>query len=264
MRFKVFAALSVTATVTAVIAFVSAVSADPSDHGRIDYVALGDSHAAGTGAGGYRLESGNCLRSQEAYAEQIAIDNRASFTSAACSGATTADIASQAAALNDGTDLVTVQIGGNDAGFSTLLGACISGTDADCDVALTSATAFMHGQLGAQLDGAYDLIRSKAANAHVVVVGYPRLFELGACPAEMSEHKRSRLNAAADTLAAITVNRATAAGFTFADTRDAFAGRGVCGGESFIHGLRNPFFESYHPTADGHRAAYYPAVRAVL
>lgn len=262
MRNSVRATLAAVAATLSALAFVPAAAADQSWR---DYVALGDSHPAGIGAGGYVQDSRGCLRSEKmTYAHHIASERQGTLINAACSGATTEEIAPQMAFLNGGTDLVTVQVGGNDAGFSSVLGTCKTRGDADCDAALGAAVAFVRNELGPRLDGTYQEVRAKAPNARVVVVGYPRLFELGSCANEMSEHKRSGLNAAVDQLTEVTANRAAAAGFTFVDTRGVFAGHGVCGAQPWVHGLRDQLVESYHPTADGGRLGYYPAVRAVL
>ncbi|HVK45990.1 MAG TPA: GDSL-type esterase/lipase family protein, partial [Micropruina sp.] len=77
-----------------------------------DYVALGDSFAAGYGAG---IPSGACGRSSFGYPSLIAKIGHLDLTLAACSGATMADVArTQLSALTDGTDFVTIQVGGND------------------------------------------------------------------------------------------------------------------------------------------------------
>jgi lysophospholipase L1-like esterase len=94
-----------------------------------DYVALGDSYSAGTGTNDYDLNA-SCQRSSLSYpALWAAQQGTASFTFAACSGATTSDVrGSQLAGLDAGTDLVTITIGGNDAGFVATVLACRLGT----------------------------------------------------------------------------------------------------------------------------------------
>ena len=85
----------------------------------VRYVALGDSYSSGVGAGNYYSSSGSCKRSASAYPVRWADSNSpASFTSVACSGATTSDVLSgQVSALSARTTLVSITIGGNDAGF---------------------------------------------------------------------------------------------------------------------------------------------------
>ena len=71
------------------------------------YVALGDSYAAGQGAGPYLAD---CYRSENTYSE-LAADEKAIklVTNAACSGGTTQDVvSSQLKKLNKSTELVTI------------------------------------------------------------------------------------------------------------------------------------------------------------
>ena len=76
------------------------------------YIALGDSYAAGQGAGPY-LDA--CYRSQNTYSE-LAADAKAIklVTNAACSGRTTQEVVNtQLRQLNKTTGLVTITAGGN-------------------------------------------------------------------------------------------------------------------------------------------------------
>jgi len=232
----------------------------------VDYVALGDSYASGTGIGQYYSDSGSCKRSPQAYAALWASSHAvSSFTFVACSGATTQDVQNnQLSALNSGTDFVTISIGGNDVGFAEVVTTCQLGTDSLCDQAVSVAESVARNQLPGRLDAVYAQIRQRAPQAQVVVLGYPGLFEMGSCGITgMSETKRQRLNAAADVLASVISSRAQAAGFTYVDTRSAFVGHRVCASDPWINGLSWPVDESYHPNAKGHANAYLPALNAV-
>lgn len=226
----------------------------------LDYVALGDSYASGTGTRNYDPASGDCLRSPVAY-PQLWVNSHAtsSFTFAACSGATTDDVlAGQLGGLNAGTDLVTISIGGNDAGFVDVLTACHFNF---CDGQIDDAQAYIRDQLPARLDVTYGAIRGAAPNADVVVLGYPQLFQADrSCAPFLSEGNKTRLNQTADLLSDVTAGRAGAAGFAYADTRDEFAGHGVCSGSEWVNGLSNPIVESYHPNPAGHSAGYLPVL----
>lgn len=83
------------------------------------YVALGDSYSSGVGAGSYLSSSGDCKRSTKAYPYLwAAAHSPSSFAFTACSGARTGDVlASQLTPLNAATALVSISIGGNDAGL---------------------------------------------------------------------------------------------------------------------------------------------------
>jgi lysophospholipase L1-like esterase len=231
----------------------------------LHYVALGDSYASGTGTRSYYPESGNCLRSPFAYPVLWAQAHPGTtFVFDACSGATTEDlVAGQLGHLSAGTDLVTVSIGGNDAGFGQVMTTCQVGGPAACDRAITVAQNYLSIQLPRRLDAAYGAIRDRASSADVVVLGYPQLFETGPCNNTIDAGHRSRLDAVADQLDAVTADRAAAAGFTFADTRSAFTEHRVCAPDEWINGPAWPVRESYHPDREGHARALLPVLQAV-
>jgi lysophospholipase L1-like esterase len=231
----------------------------------VHYVALGDSYAAGVGAGGYDATSRGCERSVNAYPELWAkAHDVASYSSQACTGASTVDvIETQLDALSAATTLVTITVGGNDIGFTEVLTGCVLGGDSTCANKVAGAEAAMRNQLPAALDRTFQTISQRAPSAKVVVVGYPKLFEPGPCPGGFSQAKRDVLNRGADTLAATIADRAAVAHVTFADARPAFAGHGVCSADSWIHGLLFPCDGSYHPTATGHSRGYLPLLNSV-
>jgi lysophospholipase L1-like esterase len=229
----------------------------------VHYVALGDSYSSGVGAGPYDLSG--CLRSQKSYAPLWAAANSvASFRFPACAGAVTDDVLNQQlGSLSGTTTLVTITIGGNDAGFVDVITSCRFGSTASCTDAVNGAKNFATGTLPGRLDRTYAAIRDRAPAARLVVLGYPRLFETGSCGAlAMSSQKRTLLNEAADVLATVTADRAAAAGATFADTRPHFAGHGVCGAQPWIRDISG-VIEAYHPNAAGYRDGYLPALAAV-
>lgn len=229
----------------------------------INYVALGDSYSSGVGAGSYDLST--CLRSSKSYAPLWAAQHAVtSFKFPACGGAVTADVLnSQVNALSTSTTLVTITIGGNDTGFSSILENCRFGSESDCTNRVNEAKTFATTVLPGRLDATYAAIRNRAPNARLIVLGYPRLFETGWCGwFAMSSSKRTILNQAADVLATVTAQRAAAAGATFADTRPYFAGHGVCASSPWIKDVSG-LIEAYHPNADGYRYGYLPALNAV-
>jgi len=158
------------------------------------WAALGDSFASGEGStqsGGW---SDACHRSSTAYADQAADQLRRDgdqvrLTMAACTGATTAALTSsfkgqppQIDAVGPGTNLVTVTMGGNDAGFVELVAGCILSTrncpPGDWSQRLTALDASLASMVEAILDDG-DLV----AGARIVLVGYPQLLpEDRPCP----------------------------------------------------------------------------------
>jgi lysophospholipase L1-like esterase len=231
------------------------------------YVAMGDSYSSGVGAGGYDPASGSCSRSPRSYTSLWAGSHPvATFTSVACSGATTTDVLNnQLGPLSAATTMVTITIGGNDAGFVSVVTTCLLGTDGACNFAVDSARSYATGVLPGKLDSTYRAIRGRAPNARVLVLGYPRLFELtSSCGLfGMDLTKRRALDSAADTLAGVLAARAGAAGFTFIDVRNAFAGHGICAGQAWINSTTWPITDSYHPTGNGYRYGYLVALDAV-
>lgn len=222
------------------------------------YVALGDSYAAGLGTRTYYDASGTCYRSPKAYPVAEASALGATLRFKACSGADVADVRSaQLGPLGSTTTQVTVQVGGNDAGFSSVITTCAQPRwAADCDAAVDKAQSFIADKLGDRLDGLYGDIATKAPNAAVVVVGYPRLFDGDDCNAGtwFSDREMTRLNRTADLLNAKIGSRAAAAGFGFVDPTTAFLGHAVCDDVEWVNGLSKPVRESYHPNVRGQRA----------
>lgn len=231
----------------------------------VDYAALGDSYSAGVGTSG---SSGDCGRSPQGY-PQLWVNTHAvsSFAFAACSGATTDDVlANQLTALNANTDLVSITIGGNDTGFADTLTTCQLGSDSSCQSAVDDARTQATSTLPGKLDTTYAAIRAHAPNARVVVLGYPRLFELtSSCGFfGIDQFKRTILNQGADDLEAVISARAAAAGFSFVDTRGIFTGHGVCGSSPWLNGFELfSISSSYHPNATGYSSGYLPSLDSV-
>jgi lysophospholipase L1-like esterase len=233
------------------------------------YVALGDSFSSGTGTRTY-FDS-NCQRSVYAYPSLV--DTQRANTDlvfAACSGARTGDVlASQVSSLTTGTRWVTITIGGNDAGFSSVITECAQPSwSSDCNASIDRAQAYIRNTLPGRLDQVYSSIKSRSPSATVIVLSYPRLFMGEDCNAGtwFSATEMTRLNATADLLRDKTRERVTAAGanFRFKDAIPGFVGHAVCSSTEWVNGLSNPIGESYHPNRTGHSAGYAPLVRSVM
>jgi lysophospholipase L1-like esterase len=251
------------AAVNAATVNAAAVTAAVVNAAAVNYVALGDSYSSGLGAGDYLSSSGSCDRSADAYPEQWAAANSpATFTSAACSGATTADVlSSQVSALSASTTLVSITIGGNDAGFSSVMETCALSLSSTCLNAVAAAEAFVADQLPARLDQTLQTIRADAPSATVIVLGYPDLYDLsnsGTCIG-LSTKDRTALNQGADDLDGALQAAAQANNDTFADVRSQFAGHEICDSGSWLHSVDIFAISScYHPTAAGQELGYLP------
>ncbi|MFD7134465.1 SGNH/GDSL hydrolase family protein [Streptomyces sp. NPDC059894] len=227
------------------------------------YVALGDSYSSGVGAGSYDSSSGDCKRSTKAFPYLWnAAHAPSSFAFTACSGARTGDVLSgQLSPLNSATGLVSLTVGGNDAGFADVMTTCVTSSDSTCVSRINTARAYIDSTLPGQLDSVYSAIRSKAPNARVVVIGYPRFYKLGTTCLGLSETKRSAVNAASDHLNTAIAQRAAAHGFVFGDVRTTFSGHEICSGSSWLHSVNwLDIGESYHPTASGQSGGYLPVL----
>jgi lysophospholipase L1-like esterase len=237
------------------------------------YVALGDSYSSGTGTRTYY--DSNCQRSVYAYPYLLHNAHPSwTFVQAACSGAKTGDILNtQASSLTSDTNWVSYTIGGNDAGFSSVITTCAYPSWAsDCDGAINNAQNYINNTLPGRLDLVNNAIKSRSPSAKVVVLDYPRLFNGEDCNAGtwFSPSEETRLNQTADLLRDKLSQAASRAGanFVFRDVIPPFIGHAVCdggGGSSteWINGLSNPVGESYHPKITGHSNGYYPVLHAV-
>ncbi|MFI8888596.1 SGNH/GDSL hydrolase family protein [Streptomyces sp. NPDC053813] len=229
------------------------------------YVALGDSYSSGVGAGSYLSDSGDCRRSTNAYPYLWAAANSpSSFAFVACSGATTSSVAgTQLGALNSSTGLVSVTAGGNDVGFADVMQDCVLSGEATCLSSVGAAVSQIENSLPSGLSSLYGSIRSRAPQAHVVVLGYPRFYQLsGSCIAGLSEKERSAINNASDVLNGVIAKQAADAGFTFSSVVDEFTGHELCSGDPWLHSVSLPIYNSYHPKAAGQSGGYLPAFRS--
>jgi lysophospholipase L1-like esterase len=257
--------------VTVVIALagfvtVGALPAAATDSRTVQYVALGDSYAAGTAVGSFP----NCPHSPIGYPALLDSEERIHLrANEACSGATTDEVAdSQLSALNRGTRLVTLTVGGADLELSAVLTACTTGTQFDCLAAIDAASGGLK-QLRIDLTNLYVEVADAAPRARIVVTGYPHLFE-PVNPLFMA------INDAIDQLNATIAAAVLAADppgdgdkIFYVDVVGAFEGHGIgcqCT-DPFIHNLvdenNQPDPEAFHPTADGYRA-YADAISVVL
>lgn len=232
------------------------------------YVALGDSYSSGTGTRTYINDGTSCQRSVYAYPSLVASSQGLTLNFRACSGATVTDVTNtQLSALSSSTTKVSISVGGNDAGFADVLTECaLPGWMSDCNGAIDGAQSVINNVLPGRLSTLYAAIRTKAPNARVVVVGYPRIFMGEDCNALtwFSPAEESRLNQTADLLNSRIASAAAAKGFAFSNPTSRFVGHAVCDDVEWINGLSNPVGESYHPNVAGHRDGYAPLVGTAI
>lgn len=263
------AVASPAALVLAAVALVaSLLTAAPAQAATPAYVALGDSYSSGTGTGSYINDGTSCQRSVYAYPSLIATARGYALNFRACSGATVADVTNtQLGALSASTNVVTISVGGNDAGFADVLTECaLPSWLSNCYGAISSAQSFINNTLPARLGTLYAAIRAAAPNAQVTVVGYPRLFNGRDCSwlTWFSSGEMSALNATADLLNSRMSAAAGAAGFSYANPTGIFIGHAVCDRQEWINNLSWSISESFHPKRVGHSSGYYPTVNPLV
>ena len=249
------AVIAIPATVVSAFA---ATSADAASGAR--YVALGDSYSSGEGAGSY--SGGSCDRSAYAYPQQWANANGpASFAFVACSGATTSDVlSSQVSSLSTSTTLVSITIGGNDVGFSSVMETCVLESTSSCESAVAAAEAKIANPLPGELDSTLQTIRKDAPSARILVLDYPELYDLSKSSSciGLSTADRTALDQGADQLDSAISAAAARNGDTFLDVRSQFSGHEICDSSSWLNSVTWPIGESYHPTANGQELGYLP------
>ena len=255
---RVFA-IGATALTTAFAAALVGITIPANAATAVHYVALGDSYSSGVGAGS---TSGSCGQSPNAYpALWEKANSPASFTFAACSGATTGDvISSQLSSLNSSTTLVSITIGGNDVGFTSIMETCVLGSTSSCESAVSAAESYANNTLPGQLNTVLSDIHAHAPSAKVIVLDYPVFYDtsVSVCVG-LSSADHTAIDAGINDLDGVIKSAAAGNNATFADVRSQFSGHELCDGSGWLHSLNIlDISESYHPTATGQGSGYLP------
>jgi lysophospholipase L1-like esterase len=232
----------------------------------VEYVALGDSYAAGWGAPPADPED-PCQRSAQGYPTLLddAQKRIELEVNAACKGAKTADVINtQLSALNSDTRLVTLTVGGNDLNVADVAATCTTPgvTAAQCIADIQNAVTPAKLQaLDDALTDLYAKVAARAPDARIVVTGYPYLAD----PAPGSPIITA-LNAATDQLnatikQAVTVTQNADVNIRYVDVTAEFAGHGIFSPNPFIN---PPGTEAaFHPNALGY-SVYATAIADAL
>jgi lysophospholipase L1-like esterase len=166
------------------------------------------------------------------------------------------------------TKLITFTVGGNNALFPEVMSYCAvrflpnSCKDfygAAVDEAISNLSKPSAQRIHDNLPDLYSAIKEKAPSAHVVVLGYPRLFPIASSkkcniaagiafgPADMDWINRelTKLNA-------VIHDAALKSGFQFADVSDAFQGHELCTRNPYVNGIMLlDQQQSFHPNRSG-------------
>ncbi|GAB08217.1 putative esterase [Gordonia araii NBRC 100433] len=237
-----------------------------------EYVALGDSAAAGPLIEPQDRSSPGCLRAERNYPAVIAQRVGARLRDATCSSARSENVYAtpqrtvagvvpvQASALSARTRLVTLTIGLNDVGMFPIALSC-----ADIPGSAPCSQRYRRGgpdDLGVRINAAgakwgrtLDAIRRHAPNAKVVVVGYGTYIRKGGCAAQPirpadADFFRSVVAKANRVMAAQAQRR----GMQFVDIGPMSEGHDMCAapGRQYFYGtVPSEFGVPLHPTPLG-------------
>ncbi|WP_033320114.1 SGNH/GDSL hydrolase family protein [Streptomyces yerevanensis] len=265
------------------------------------YVALGDSYTAGPKIPGQHAKPAGCDRSDRNYPALVAAElglAAAEFRDMSCSGATMADLfapqstdhgtnPAQLSALSTSTRLVTLGIGGNDIGFSSLITSCVTSgvlyqlenrigdaaaNEATCRERHSSAGSdeaeVKIKAAGGRLSDVLGDIKRRAPEARTYVVGYPAILPdkgadceraMGLAPGDVGflRQKEQQLNA-------MLRDAAEAAGAVYVDTYAPSAGHYACAdpGERWVEPLMpSAPAAPVHPNERGERGMAQAVLR---
>lgn len=225
----------------------------------VSYVALGDSYTSGPKIPTQLTAAGGCDRSNHNYPSDTADALGLTLTDVSCSGATTANILGttqdvspgpdnpfQLSAVTSADQVVTLQVGGDDLGFTSIVENCIALTPwgptavgANCrsyyDPKGNNTLLTDINNLSANIDSILAEIHTRAPVAKVFVVGYPDILpQNGACwpsmPFETADAEY--LNSIEVDLNTMLSTAATANHDTYVDTYTPSEGHNACTPES--------------------------------
>ena len=270
------------------VSLAGALSVGAAGASAANWAGLGDSYAAGPLIPNQQLNPLGCLRSDHNFAHLAAAALGRSLADASCSGATTADMTApqdvtpgpanppQFNALASDTQIVTLQIGGNDIGFTSILENCatanpfahpcrdkyvVNGHDTLADRIAATAP-----KVAAVLQG----IHTRSPSARVFVVNYAAILpETGSgcwpqVPIAFTDVPY--LRSVERNLNAMLAQEATANGAQIVDDYTASIGRDACKSSStrWVEPLVPANAAApFHPNARGEAGIAAEVVRAV-
>jgi lysophospholipase L1-like esterase len=268
------------------------------------YIALGDSYAAGDGVPTEFDVTSGCKRSSNSYPLLVARHlglHKSQHRDVSCSSAKIADLTGsqntgsateppQLNALSAADTVITLDIGGNDLGWSGVIERCVrldvldvlaakvfhkSDNSAQCRAAYTSnGTDEIQQKIRAvsvDLAAALRRIHALAPNARVLVVGYPDLLPTsdgGACALVLgiTSADIGFLNNEELQLNRMLSSQAAAAGDGYVDTYTPSIGHDACAAQDirWIEPLiPNAGATPLHPNAAGQRSIARAVERAI-
>lgn len=241
------------------------------------YLAMGDSYSSGEGNppfdAGTDTSKDSCHRSYGAWPRFLSSLEQnyvQPVQNIACSGATTEAFSKsfkselpqiQQLQAAQAPSVITITIGGNNAGFSTLLGDCyVSQCDRDGAIAYTKRWIENKERLQAVVSQILRQVRATSPNSQVYLVGYPNLVPTNQDNAVncgwLSRSERSGL---VELATAMDKSQAAAAasvpGVRYVSVLDALSGHEECTTQSYMTPVNGnpwtPTQQAGHPAAQG-------------
>ena len=272
MRPALTRALTRALTLLVVAALAASGCDDTTSTGVDSYVALGDSFTSGAGLPQTERSATACGQSALSYPRLVASSIGADLTDVSCGGAGTGNGAQpqpvahttwppQLDALEKGTDLVTVGLGGNDYGwflgvmFTCAALAAEDPTGHPCqDRATTPAwdVTEVPSRVGSGLEDLLLEVHRRSPHARVVLVGYPQPVPAeGTCPElPLAAGDYAFVRAQWEAMNAAMRAAAHAAGATYVDVLGPSRGHDICAGdEAWVNGAtaQPGIAAAYHP-----------------
>ncbi|HEX6596919.1 MAG TPA: SGNH/GDSL hydrolase family protein [Acidimicrobiales bacterium] len=213
------------------------------------YVAMGDSFTAGPMIPNQLPDPLGCFRSDQNYPHLVASHQGLSLRDRSCSGAATPDLSSPQAvfggvnppqldALDGGVATITLQIGGNDMGFSEILQRCLAllpvGTPCR-DFYTQGGVDELSRRISAtapKVAAALAEAARRSPDARIFVVGYPAILpevQAGCWPVmPLTPGDVPYLRDKEKELNAMLADQAASAGATYVDTYGPSLGHDAC------------------------------------
>lgn len=243
------------------------------------YVTMGSSYAAGAGIGPKQAGSPpRCDRTVNNYPSLLAKAKGLALTDVSCGGATTAhllgawnELPPQIDAVQAGTRLVTITVGGNDLGFVGVLfeGSCRAGVTGfgPCRPARVPEDAD-YAALRANLLKIAAEVHRRAPAARIVFIQYVSVVPDALCEKTViAPEQAAQARVIARRLTAVTAEAARAGGAEVLDADALSRAHTPCAAEPWSAGFYPDYPRSsgapWHPNAAGH-AAIAKALAAMI
>lgn len=239
------------------------------------YIAVGDSYTAGPLIPDQSTDPLGCLRSTKDYPQLVKSKIKVTkFKDVSCSGATTNDIfhaqdvtpgpanPPQLDAVTDDAKVVTLGMGGNDIGFSSIVKNCATenpfGSGCKPEYVHDGRDELLEriAATAPKIDFSIAAIKNKAPRAQIFVIGYPTILpETGSgCYPKVPILGKDvpYLRDVEHALNAMLAARAAKAGVHYIDIATPSIGHDACAGDNWVEGIIPTHVAApVHPNATG-------------